>query len=390
MPRILGIETSCDETAAAIVACDYERSKRESAMSVRSTVPCESKQAFTGTNKQILSNVISSHIKEHQPYGGVVPEISSRAHLRLIREVVEKAFADANMAYDDIDAIAVTAGPGLIGGVIVGVMTAKAMAMALNKPIIAVNHLEGHALTVRLTEDVTYPYLLFLASGGHCQFLAVHGLGQYTLLGQTLDDALGECYDKVAKMLGLPYPGGPEVEARAKLGTIDERLFPIPMAGRKGADMSFSGLKTAVRQYIQALGTPSEQKIADICASFQWAAAQSVVEKLGAAINTYEDTRSAVSKPHESSTREAASHVRGVAEHGDKTIVFAGGVAANQYLRGRIEEVCAVNGYSLHVPPIALCTDNAAMIAWAGMEYFLSGKVDSLEFEPKANWPLSS
>lgn len=359
MPRILGIETSCDETAASIV----------------------------DDQKNILSNVVSSHIKEHQPYGGVVPEISSRAHLRLIREVVERAFADADMAYGDIDAIAVTAGPGLIGGVIVGVMTAKAMAAALDKPIIAVNHLEGHALTVRLTDDVPYPYLLFLASGGHCQFLAVHGLGQYTLLGQTLDDALGECYDKVAKMLGLPYPGGPEVEKRARDGEVNKMLFPIPMSQHKGADMSFSGLKTAVRQYAQAVGELDDRKIANICASFQYAASESVVQKMQVAITNYEKERESVDSPA-MSLRSSVPCESKQAFTGTNKIVFAGGVAANQYLRGKIEAQCHANGYSLHVPPIGLCTDNAAMIAWAGMEYFLAGRRDDLEFEPRASWKL--
>lgn len=365
MPRILGIETSCDETAAAMVDGD----------------------------KNILSNVIASHIAEHQPYGGVVPEISSRAHLRLVREVVEKALADADMRYQDIDAIAVTAGPGLIGGVIVGVMTAKAMAMALGKPIIAVNHLEGHALTVRLTDDVAYPYLLFLASGGHCQFLAVHGLGEYSLLGQTLDDALGECYDKVAKMLGLPYPGGPEVERMAKSGTINPNLFPIPMQQHKGCDLSFSGLKTAVRQYSQAVGALDDVKIANICASFQYAAAQSVVSKLGRAMERFElslDNR--VSRGQEAegavSARSVASCESQQAFTEAKKLVFAGGVAANQYLRGEIETLCDAKGFTLHAPPIGLCTDNAAMIAWVGMEYFLQGRADDLDFEPKANWKL--
>lgn len=369
MVKILGIETSCDETAAAIV----------------------------DEQKNILSHVVSSHIAEHQPYGGVVPEISSRAHLRLIDEVIRKAFADAELAFDEIDAIAVTAGPGLIGGVIVGVMTAKAMALALDKPIIAVNHLEGHALTVRLTDDAPYPYLLMLASGGHCQILQVDGLGKYQLLGKTLDDALGECFDKVAKLLGLPYPGGPEVEKLAANGTVHEDWFPVPLKGRKDCDFSFSGLKTAVRQHIVANKPFAEQHKADICASFQWAATESLLEKLGWAMENYTKTTPPFTGGHggEATKNNASSLVARVsAAHpvnggtDNRRLVFAGGVAANQYVRGKLEGLCAQHGFQLFVPPIKLCTDNAAMIAWAGMEYFQAGMLSDLAFEPRANWSL--
>ena len=246
---ILGIETSCDETAAAVIS----------------------------DSKEILSNIVLSQTTEHVPYGGVVPEIAARAHIEHIEAVITRALSDAKIGYAELDAIAVTGGPGLIGGVIVGVMTAKAIASIYNKPFIAVNHLEGHALTARLTSDVPFPFLLLLVSGGHCQFLMVEGVGDYTRLGGTVDDALGEAFDKTAKMLGLGYPGGPAVEQLARNGNDKAYAFPVPMKGREGCDFSFSGLKTAVRTEIKKLlGSPPPtgegitlQQKADICASFQ-------------------------------------------------------------------------------------------------------------------------
>lgn len=337
--RILGIETSCDETAAAIVTSD----------------------------RQILSNVVLSQIEEHQPYGGVVPEIAARSHLDHMDAVVEKALSEAGLALHEIDAVAATGGPGLIGGVIVGVMTGKALASVAHKPFIAVNHLEGHALTARLTNDVPFPFLLLLVSGGHCQFLSVSGVGQYRRLGGTIDDALGEAFDKTAKMLGLPYPGGPAVETLAKTGNERAFTFPIPLKGREGCDFSFSGLKTAVRHAIEEKGAIDEQSRADICASFQYTASESILDRMEHAIASFK------------------------AQHPDgKHFVLAGGVAANQYIRGKLEKAAAAHELTLVAPPVKLCTDNAAMIAWAGLERFQLGMTDGMGFEPKARWPLAS
>lgn len=340
---LLGIESSCDETAAAIVTDD----------------------------RRILSNIIWSQT-EHEAYGGVVPEIAARAHLEHIEEVIKRAISEANISLDKIDAVAATAGPGLIGGVIVGVMTAKAIASVQKKPFIAVNHLEGHALTVRLTDDVPFPYLLLLVSGGHCQFLIVSGVGKYQKLGGTLDDALGEVFDKTAKMLGLGYPGGAAVEALAKTGNELKYKFPVPLHRRDGCDFSFSGLKTAVRLQIEKLKSDpmqpngSQDYIADICASFQYTATQSVLER----------------------TKTAISMFKTLYPDG-KHFVLAGGVAANQYIRTRLIDLLAQHNLTLVAPPIKLCTDNAAMIAWAGIERFKLGLIDSLDFEPRARWPLT-
>lgn len=334
---ILGIETSCDETAAAIVADDG----------------------------RILSNIVWSQT-EHEAYGGVVPEIAARAHMEHIENVITRALDEAKISLAEIDAVAATAGPGLIGGVIVGVMTAKAIASVIKKPFIAVNHLEGHALTVRLTNNVPFPYLLLLVSGGHCQFLTVEGVGKYQKLGGTLDDALGEVFDKTAKMLGLGYPGGTAVEALAKQGDEHKYIFPIPLRGREGCDFSFSGLKTAVRLKIQEISDPNAQTTADICASFQYTATESVLERSQTAINIFK-----------------SQHPNG------KHFVLAGGVAANQYIRGKLQTILVQNQLELVAPPVKLCTDNAAMIAWAGIERFKLGLIDSLDFEPRARWPLT-
>lgn len=334
---VLGIETSCDETAAAIVSSD----------------------------RRIVSNVVRSQVEEHVAYGGVVPEIASRAHIAHLEGVIARALDDAGMRLTEVDAIAATAGPGLIGGVIVGVMTAKAMALAAGKPFVAVNHLEGHALTARLTDDVAFPYLLLLVSGGHCQFLHVRGVGDYRKLGGTMDDALGEAFDKTAKLLEMGFPGGPAVEKLAVAGNAEAHRFTMPLAGREGCDFSFSGLKTSVRMAAGKLKDADAldmQAKADICASFQKVAADSVVER----------TRNAlVMQPAE-------------------TLVVAGGVAANQYLRARLEVVVAEYGIRLVCPPPKLCTDNAAMIAWAGIERLNAGFKDGLDFEPRARWPLDT
>lgn len=329
---ILGIETSCDETAAAVVS----------------------------DGREILSNVVLSQTTEHVPYGGVVPEIAARAHIDKLDDVIGQALKAAKISLSEIDAVAATCGPGLIGGVIVGAMTGKALASVTGKPFIAVNHLEGHALTARLTDDVAFPFLLLLVSGGHCQFLVVRGVGDYERLGGTMDDALGEAFDKTAKMLGLGFPGGPAVERLAKQGNEKAHAFPIPLKGRPGCDFSFSGLKTAVRMQVSA--DCSEREKADICASFQYTAALHVEER----------TQNALKLGKAS------------------TLVVAGGVAANQYLRSRLEIIAHENGMALVVPPPALCTDNAAMIAWAGVERFRLGLTDGMDFEPRARWPLAS
>jgi N6-L-threonylcarbamoyladenine synthase len=338
--KVIGIETSCDETAVAIV----------------------------DENKNILAHKVLSQLDEHAAYGGVVPEIASRCHIKYLHNLVSETLAEAKLDLDEIDAVAVTAGPGLIGGVLVGVMVAKAIAASLNKPFIAVNHLEGHALTPRLVEDVPFPYLLLLVSGGHCQQLIVQGVGQYQLLGSTIDDAVGEAFDKVAKMLGLPYPGGPAVEKLAKEGNPKRFKLPQPLRVRGNCDFSFSGLKTAVLRKIEALGgTPTEQDRADICASFQHTVTEILTFKIEQAMAHY-------LKQHSK----------------DRRLVIAGGVAANQHIKQGLMQLCQKQGFSLHVPPIQLCTDNGAMIAWAGMEKFLLGKSDPLTFAPRSRWPLST
>ena len=327
---VLGIETSCDETAAAVV----------------------------DDRRQILANEVRSQIDEHAPYGGVVPEVAARAHLGAVDHLVARAMANAGVEFAGLDAVAATGGPGLIGGVMVGVMTAKAIACAHAKPFIAINHLEGHALTVRLTDGIDFPYLLLLISGGHCQLLTVEGVGRYRRLGTTIDDALGEAFDKTAKALGLGLPGGPMVEARARSGDAARFSLPRPLRGRAGCDFSFSGLKTAVVQTIDKLppGPLGERDIADICASFQAAAADVLVDRAANAIS----------------------------QSGANTLVVAGGVAANQFIRARLETLPA----RLVAPPLALCTDNAAMIAWAGIERMRAGTTDGLDFKPRPRWPL--
>ncbi len=350
MIKILGIETSCDETSAAIVT----------------------------DSKKILANVVLSQVHAHAAYGGVVPEIAARAHMEHLQNVIKEALHNASCRLCDIDAIAVTSGPGLIGGLIVGVMTAKAIASVHKKPLIAVNHLEGHALTVRLVSDIEFPFLLLLISGGHCQFLIAEGVGKYQLLGETLDDALGEAFDKVAKMLGLPQPGGPQIEAMAKKGNHLAYNFPIPLKGRAGCDFSFSGLKTAVllsvknSTQITSQTTPqiapqiTPQIMADICASFQHTACEALLDRARNAIGIFKE------------------------KYPDgKNFVLAGGVAANQKIRENITSLLAEYEMQLIAPPPALCTDNAAMIAWAGVERYKLGISDSLSIEPQARWPLS-
>jgi len=339
--RVLGIETSCDETAVAIV---------------ETTAPAPQPLG------RILANVVYSQLAEHRRFGGVVPEIAARAHLERIDGLVEEALGTAGLDLADLDGIAATGGPGLIGGVMVGVMTAKAFAFAHDKPFIAVNHLEGHALSARLTEDVAFPYLLLLVSGGHCQLLTVRGPGDFTRLGTTIDDAVGECFDKTAKLLGLGFPGGPAVERAAAAGNPGRFTLPRPMWRKPGCDFSFSGLKTAVRQTVEKLAPGDSAAIADLCASFQRTVGDVLADRCANAF----------------------------AMAPTPTLVVAGGVAANLYLRGRLEDVAARHGARLVAPPVTLCTDNGAMIAWAGIERLRLGMVDALDFKPRPRWPLHS
>lgn len=340
--QVLGIETSCDETAVAIVA----------------------------DTKKILSQCVLSQIAEHAPFGGVVPEIAARSHIESLDKMIQHAMEEAEIRlFSDLDGIAVTAGPGLIGGVIVGVMMAKAIATAANIPIVGVNHLEGHALTARLTNDVDFPFLLLLVSGGHCQIMSVEGVGKYTCLGRTLDDAVGEAFDKTAKILGLGYPGGPIVEKYAKNGDPKRFDFPRPLIGKAGCDFSFSGLKTAVKRLVDSYPSPSlkDSDKYDICASFQSCVRDILIDRLSHAFAEYKSCYS-----------------------GHKTLVVAGGVAANQYLIHHIDGFAKRHDFCVIAPPIGLCTDNAAMIAWAGLENMQLGKLDDNGFIPKARWPLET
>ena len=337
--KVLGIETSCDETAAAVV----ERSASGEA--------------------RILSNIVRSQLEEHAAYGGVVPELAARSHVTYLDGIIASAAAQAGVALADIDAIAATAGPGLIGGVLVGLTTGKALAASLGKPLIAVNHLEGHALTARLTDGVKFPYLMLLVSGGHSQFVLVRGVGDYERWGTTIDDALGEAFDKVAKLLGLGNPGGPHVERIALSGNPKRFRFPRPLLREKTLDFSFSGLKTAVRLAAEEIAPLSEQDVADICASFQAAVAEVVRVRAGQALEKFGP---------------------------NATLVVAGGVAANKAIGAALRQATEAAGATLVIPPPALCTDNGAMVAWAGAERLALGASDTLDFSAKARWPLDS
>ena len=340
---VLGIETSCDETACALVRDAADPAQR------------------------IVSHSLFSQLREHAPYGGVVPEIASRAHIAHLDGLIGETARRAGLPLAAADAIAVTAGPGLIGGVMVGLMTAKALAYALGKPLIAVNHLEGHALSARLAADTPFPYLLLLVSGGHCQFLAVEEVGVYHRLGTTIDDAVGEAFDKTAKLLGLGYPGGPAVERLARQGDATRFALPRPLKGKPGCDFSFSGLKTAVRLALEHLGAGATQTDkADLAASFQAAVLDTILDR----------TRHAIAAFGERYGRDG------------RHLVIAGGVAANAALRASLTALAARNGMQLSAPPPNLCTDNGAMIAWAGLERFKRGSVDSLDAPARARWPL--
>ena len=338
---VLGIETTCDETAAAVV------------------------ERFEDGRGKILSNVVLSQVSEHAAFGGVVPEIAARAHVEAIDLIIAKAMNQADRTYDTIDGVAAAAGPGLIGGVIVGLTTAKAIALVKQKPLIAVNHLEAHALTARLTDSTPFPYCLFLASGGHTQIVAVRGVGDYVRLGTTMDDAIGEAFDKTAKLLGLGYPGGPQVEKEAAHGDAGRFALPRPMLGRKEADFSLSGLKTALRLEAEKIAPLSDQDVADLCASFQQAVVEVVLDRLRAGMRLFR------------------------AKFGAPTaLVAAGGVAANQAIRKVLHRLAFEVGTVLVAPPLELCTDNGAMIAWAGAERLAMGLTDSLDVAPRARWPL--
>ena len=347
MIRVLGIETSCDETAASVVALDG------------------------ASAPDILSNVVLSQIAEHADFGGVVPEIAARAHVEALDGIVAAALADSGVKLDEIDAIAATAGPGLVGGLIVGLMTAKAIAAAADKPLLAINHLEGHALTARLTDGLAFPYLLLLVSGGHTQIVRVAGVGDYQRWATTIDDALGEAFDKTAKMLGLPYPGGPNVEKAAAKGDPTRFAFPRPMKGAAQPDFSFSGLKTAVRQAAQAIAPLTDQDVADICASFQTAVADALADRVSRALGRF---RTEFPDQHE------------------PALVVAGGVAANRVIKATLERLCTTAGFRFVAPPLKLCTDNAAMIAWAGIERLRAGldEENAFDFVPRSRWPLDT
>ena len=337
--RILGLESSCDETAAAIV----------------------------NDKRQILAESLHSQIADHQPYGGIVPEIAARAHLDYMDNLVADVMAKAELDFCDLDGIAATGGPGLVGGLLVGVMTAKAIAAVHDLPFLAINHLEGHAISLRVTEAVEFPDLRLLVSGGQSQFVIVEGVGRYVQLGTTIDDAVGEAFDKTAKLLGLPYPGGPQIEKAAKEGDTKRFSLPRPMAGREGCDLSLSGLKTAVRQTVSRLGEDATkaETIHDIAAAFQTAIGDVLADRTRNAIRLFQ-----------------ARHP------GGNSFVIAGGVAANTYLQTRLCETAAAMGAKLHVPPPQLCTDNGAMIAWAGVERLQLGWTDRFDFTPKPRWPL--
>ncbi|MGB7257631.1 MAG: tRNA (adenosine(37)-N6)-threonylcarbamoyltransferase complex transferase subunit TsaD [Pseudolabrys sp.] len=338
---VLGIETTCDETAAAVVERHAEGHGR------------------------ILSNIVFSQVSEHAAFGGVVPEIAARAHVEALDLIIGKAMSQARQTFRDLDGVAAAAGPGLIGGVIVGLTTAKALALVNEKPLIAVNHLEAHALTARLTDATPFPYCLFLASGGHTQIVAVRGVGDYVRLGTTMDDAIGEAFDKTAKLLGLGYPGGPQVEKEAARGNPTRFALPRPMQGRKDADFSLSGLKTALRLEAEKIAPLSDEDVADLCASFQQAVVDVVLDRLRAGMKLF--------------------RVR----YGAPTaLVAAGGVAANQAIRKVLHRLAFEVGTVLVAPPLELCTDNGAMIAWAGAERLGMGLTDPLDVAPRARWPL--
>ena len=356
--RVLGIESSCDETAVAIV----------------------------NDNKEILSSIVVSQIDIHKEFGGVIPEIASRNHLDVIEKVIVKVLKNANLNFEDIDAICATCGPGLMGGLIVGAITAQTLASVFNKPFVPVNHLEGHILTSRLTNNLEFPFLIFLISGGHSQILFTTGVGKYEKIGDTIDDSLGECFDKVAQMLGLQYPGGPKIEELAKYGNENKFKFVKPLIDAVGKgrnkendlNFSFSGLKTAVRREIEKITGEdynydlshtklNEQTIQDICASFQKTIVDILKDRFQNTVKYLKNKGIILNK-----------------------LIFAGGVSANQYIKNNMIEFCRQYGYEIITPPLKLCTDNGVMVAWAGLEKFRLGlyeKSDTLNI--RSRWELN-
>ena len=338
--NVLGIETSCDETAVAVISDN-------------------------GARPEIRANLVQSQMAEHAPYGGVVPEIAARAHLDHLDRLIRAALAEAGLGFAALDGVAASAGPGLIGGLIVGTMAAKGIAWAASKPFAAINHLEAHALTARLTDAVEFPYLLLLVSGGHSQLLACTGVGAYRQLGTTLDDAAGEAFDKSAKLLGLAQPGGPAIAAAAERGNARRFTLPRPLQGRDGCDFSFSGLKTAVREAASAIDPADDDAIANLAAAVQQAICDHLIDRTARAVRRFVDR-----------------YPRGT------SLVAAGGVAANARLRARLAGLAADAGLVFVAPPPALCTDNGAMIAWAGIERLGVGLVDPLDAPVRPRWPL--
>jgi len=339
---VLGLETSCDETAASVVRLDGDG------------------------RAEVLSSVVGSQIAEHAPFGGVVPEIAARAHVESIDDIARRALDDAGLGYEDLSGVAATAGPGLVGGVMVGLSFGKAVALARGLPLVAVNHLEGHAVSARLGADLPYPFLLLLVSGGHCQLLSVDGIGACTRLGSTIDDAAGEAFDKIAKAMGLPYPGGPALEKLARGGDASKFELPRMLLGRKDCDFSFSGLKTAAARLAEGVSTDEQRR--DLAAAVQAAIANQLAEKSDRAMKAY-----------------AAEHEG----HGLRFVV-AGGVAANRTVRARLQETAVRRGFSFAAPPLAYCTDNAAMIALAGAERLAAGISDPLDAVARPRWPLDA
>lgn len=341
---VIGLESSCDETAVGIV------------------------EDTAAPALRVRANIVATQISEHKPYGGVVPEIAARAHLDKMDDLVREALRQASLTLEAVDGIAATCGPGLIGGVMVGAMTGKALAAVTGKPFIAVNHLEGHALTARMTNDVAFPYLLLLVSGGHCQLLLVEGVSRYQKLGTTLDDAVGECFDKSAKLLGLGYPGGPMIEQAAAGGNDKAYKLPHPMQGRAGCDFSFSGLKTAVRIAVAEADKPlSRPFVVDMSASLQETIAEILANRTEHALRMLDEQSASLS-----------------------ALVVAGGVAANHAIRGKLGHLCEKRGLPFVAPPVSLCTDNGAMIAWAGMERLRYGLIDGLDVRARPRWPLDT
>jgi N6-L-threonylcarbamoyladenine synthase len=342
---VLGLESSCDESAAAIV-------RRQPDGRI-----------------EVLAERVLSQDEAHAPFGGVVPEIAARAHAEVMDTLVTETLAQAGLKLDDVDAIAATAGPGLIGGVMAALMTAKGLALGSGKALIAVNHLEGHALSPRLVEPLDFPYLLLLVSGGHTQLLIAEAVGHYHRLGSTLDDAAGEAFDKTAKVMGLGFPGGPALERAAETGDASRFALPHPLQGRPGFDFSFAGLKTAARQIWDALEMPTAQDTADLAAAMQARIATSLAERTGFAMDHFRQAH---------------------ADASDPVLVVAGGVASNRTIRRALEEVAQAKGFRLLAPPLKWCTDNAAMIALAGVEQYVRGKTDPLDTPARARWPLDA